>query len=104
MSAAFLKSFGILFHYSRLAIFPASLLNSPQEKSGAKECNQSSRQQHDEINDVELRTRTIHVHQTKSAAKMCERKKLGNVANRLGQLFEWRECSRENKHRQQKEN
>src|SRR4029077_15165395 len=75
----------------RRSIPTVSLLNPPQEKSGPKECDPRPSQKNHEIVNIELRTRAIHVHQPKSAAKMCERKQLGNVANRLGELFEWRE-------------
>ena len=61
-----------------------SLLNSPQEKSGAQKCDHRPSQKNHEIVNIKLRTRAIHVHQPKSTAKMCKWKQLGNVANRLG--------------------
>ena len=61
-----------------------SLLNSPQKKRGAQKCDHRPSQKNHEIVNIKLRTRAIHVHQPKSAAKMCKRKQLGNVANRLG--------------------
>ena len=69
---------------SCFVILTASLLNSPQKKSGAQKCDHRPSQKNHEIVNIKLRTRAIHVHQPKSAAKMCKRKQLGNVANRLG--------------------
>src|ERR1700730_6478187 len=91
------KTFGISSfpRISRFALrhFPGLLLNSPQEKSGAEECDHRPSQKNHEIVNIKLRTCAIHIHQPKSTAKMCKWKQLGDVANRLAQLFEWRECS-----------
>src|SRR5215510_4591788 len=78
---------------SSFIILLASLLNSPQKKRGAKECDHGPSQKNHKIVNIKLETGAIHVHQPKGAAKMCKRKKLGNVANCLGQLFERCECS-----------
>src|SRR5436190_8696706 len=68
---------------SCLVILSTSLLNSPQEKSGTQKRDHRPSQKNHQIVNIKLRTRAIHVHQSKSAAKMCKWKQLGNVANRL---------------------
>src|SRR5207237_8404823 len=75
-----------------------------QEKGRTDERDQRAREEHDKIDNVKRYAGVVHVHQSKRAAKMGERKKFGNVANRCWQLFEWRKCAGENKQRQQKEN
>ena len=83
-----LLSFHLLGHFvipiSRFVILSASLLNSPQKKSGAEECDHRPSQKNHQIVNIKRQTRAIHVHQPESAAKMCKWKQLGNVANRLG--------------------
>ncbi len=83
---------------------PISLFNSLQEKGRADERDQRAREEDDKIDNVKRGAGVVHVHQAERAAKMGERKKFGNVANRFWQLFERRKRAGENKHRQQKEN
>src|SRR5262249_17737234 len=70
-----------------------SLLNSPQAKCGTEKCNPRPSQQNDEIVKIKMQIRAVHVHQSKSAAKMCQRKQFGYVTDGLRQLFEWSKCS-----------
>src|SRR5262249_24206700 len=79
---------------SCFVILAASLLDSPQEKSGPKECDHRPSQKNHEIANIKLQTRAVHVHQSKSATKMCKRKQLRDVTNSLRQLFEWRKRPR----------
>src|SRR5215831_8502165 len=78
---------------SCFVILLASLLNSPQKKRGAQECDYRTGKKNHEIVNIKLQTHAVHVHQSKSAAKMCQRKQLGDVTNGLRQLFEWSKCS-----------
>ena len=55
-----------------------------KRKAAPEKCDHRPSQKNHEIVDIKLQTSAIHVHQPKSAAKMCKRKQLGNVTNRLG--------------------
>src|SRR5437764_15333030 len=63
-----------VIRYDSCLIIPsASLLNSPQEKSGTQKRDHHPSQKNHEIIYIKLQTRAVHVHQSKSTAKMCKR-------------------------------
>src|SRR4051812_16832346 len=93
------------FHLAGWKSMRRLLFLDPTEKNGRTDKREERACEKDgQVDRVKLETGVIHVHPSKGATKMGQRKKFRDVTNKRRQLLERSKGPRQNKDRQQKEN